>query len=181
MNINIFHFSDLSSAAFTLPMQTIDVWFFKTEDFPPDAQDTQILSTEERNRIAVRGLGHLPRISFNLSHSEEQIAFAFSFSSPVGIDIEKIRENARSSHLVHRFFHPDEELRFAHLPEWESTQLFFRYWTIREAFLKGIGTGFTISADSFRIDEIDSDSGLYQLTKYPLWRVQALPAPDKYF
>ena len=29
MNINIFHFSDLSSAAFTLPMQTIDVWFFK--------------------------------------------------------------------------------------------------------------------------------------------------------
>lgn len=140
MNINIFHFSDLSSAAFTLPMQTIDVWFFKTEDFPPDAQDTQILSTEERNRIAgysqgkdriqhqtarfllrlllgkylhiapeelvlrtgthgklyldydaltVRGLGHLPRLSFNLSHSEEQIAFAFSFSSPVGIDIEK--------------------------------------------------------------------------------------------
>lgn len=232
MNINIFHFSDLSSTAFILPMQTIDVWFFKTEDFPPDAQDTQILSTEERNRIAgysqvkdriqhqtarfllrlllgkylhiapeelvlrtgthgklyldydaltVRGLGHLPRLSFNLSHSEEQIAFAFSFSSPVGIDIEKIRENARSSHLVHRFFHPDEELRFAHLPEWESTQLFFRYWTIREAFLKGIGTGFTISADSFRIDEIDSDSGLYQLTKYPLWRVQALPAPDKYF
>ena len=52
MNINIYHFSDLSSAAFTLPMQTIDVWFFKTEDFPPDAQDTQILSTEERNRIA---------------------------------------------------------------------------------------------------------------------------------
>ena len=126
-------------------------------------------------------LGYLPRLSFNLSHSEEQIAFAFSFSSPVGIDIEKIRENARSSHLVHRFFHPDEELRFAHLPELESTQLFFRYWTIREAFLKGIGTGFTISADSFRIDEIDSDSGLYQLTKYPLWRVQTLPAPDKYF
>lgn len=140
MNINIFHFSDLSSTAFILPMQTIDVWFFKTEDFPPDAQDTQILSTEERNRIAgysqvkdriqhqtarfllrlllgkylhiapeelvlrtgthgklyldydaltVRGLGHLPRLSFNLSHSEEQIAFAFSFSSPVGIDIEK--------------------------------------------------------------------------------------------
>ena len=131
--------------------------------------------------LTARGLGHLPRLSFNLSHSEEQITFAFSFSSPVGIDIEKIRENARSSHLVHRFFHPDEELRFAHLPEWESTQLFFRYWTIREAFLKGIGTGFTISADSFRIDEIDSDSGLYQLTKYPLWRVQALPAPDKYF
>ena len=52
MNINIFHFSDLSSTAFILPMQTIDVWFFKTEDFPPDAQDTQILSTEERNRIA---------------------------------------------------------------------------------------------------------------------------------
>ena len=52
MDINIFHFSDLSSATFTLPMQTIDVWFFKTEDFPPDAQDTQILSTEERNRIA---------------------------------------------------------------------------------------------------------------------------------
>lgn len=44
MNINIFHFSDLSSTAFILPMQTIDVWFFKTEDFPPDAQDTQILS-----------------------------------------------------------------------------------------------------------------------------------------
>ena len=232
MNINIFHFSDLSSAAFTLPMQTIDVWFFKTEDFPPDAQDTQILSTEERNRIACYSQGktvssirlrafsyvcclenictsHRKNLCFVQAHMANFIWIMMHLQSEVwdichGFPLislirksrlrlhfpflprsvstsKKIRENARSSHLVHRFFHPDEELRFAHLPEWESTQLFFRYWTIREAFLKGIGTGFTISADSFRIDEINSDSGLYQLTKYPLWRVQALPAPDKYF
>ena len=38
--------------------------------------------------------------------------------------------------LSARFFHPAEHPLFSHLEDTQKKEMFFRYWTIREAFLK---------------------------------------------
>ena len=73
--------------------------------------------------------------------------------------------------------------------------MFFRYWTIREAFLKALGAGFSISPNSFCVEPAETEdkghpenalsySSLYRITKgredYTHWRIQSVPAPDGY-
>lgn len=210
MHINIFHFSDFNSASFSLPDHTIDVWLLETLDPKFSKYHLQHLTAHEllhlllgrylhlpQQEIPLRtgahgklyldydaltkmGLGDFPKITFNLSHSGNQLAFAFSSTSPVGIDIEMIKKQTPVQKIVHRFFHPEEEARFSGLYSEEHRKLFFRYWTIREAFLKGLGTGFTIPSDSFRIDEIPDNPGRYKISGYPLWQVQSIPVPAPY-
>lgn len=134
----------------------------------------------DQNALSPDGKSRLPKLYFNVSHTGTQLAFAFSCHTPVGIDIEEMRNHVRTASLANRFFHPNEWERFSHLSTTESKQLFFRYWTIREAFVKGLGTGFSIPSDSFLINESISSKGLYEIAEYPNWRIQALPAPDGY-
>lgn len=128
----------------------------------------------------------IPEIHFNLSHSGDYIAFAFSSVSPVGIDIEKIRENVRTTSLVNRFFHPDEAEIFSALDEDEKSDFFFRRWTVREAFLKGLGSGLSLDPASFCVTEsTDSDKKSYCITKnqkdYSSWQIDPIAAPSGYF
>lgn len=123
-----------------------------------------------------------PRIHFNLSHSGEFVALAFSLASPVGIDIEAVRMKLGAETLVRRFFHPDEYSEFLRLDETGQKDFVFRRWTVREAFLKGIGSGLTISPDSFYVQELPSMFCIKKSQKdYSSWRIEPLPVPDGYY
>ena len=82
------------------------------------------------------------KIHFNLSHSGDQLALIFSVDSPVGIDIEKIHPVKKRVRIAERFFHPEETRLLKEASSADSEILFFRYWTMKEAFVKALGTGF---------------------------------------
>lgn len=123
-------------------------------------------------------------LHFNLSHSGEYTALAFSLSSPVGIDIEKIRSSVKPLEISDRFYHPKEAQEIFRLPPQEQKEVFFRLWTLREAFLKGLGTGFHTAPDSFRICA-SSDSGVFHIEEGPSefsnWKLVPISAPEGYF
>lgn len=125
---------------------------------------------------------NLPQVHFNLSHSGKFVALAFSTSSPVGIDIEKTRTNIHAETLIRRFFHPDEYSEFLKLREDEKQAFLFRRWTVREAFLKGLGKGFSMSPDSFYVQE---QPYMFCITKsqkdYSSWHILAVPVPKDYY
>lgn len=73
-------------------------------------------------------------LHFNLSHSGEAVAAAFS-GSPVGADIEIFGRCRNPDEIARRFFHPDEVAACADERE------FLRLWTAKEAMLKLTGTG----------------------------------------
>ncbi|MDR1755864.1 MAG: 4'-phosphopantetheinyl transferase superfamily protein [Culturomica sp.] len=98
-------------------------------------------------------------LHFNISHSGAYIVCAFS-DREVGIDTERIRE-ARLS-VARRFFHPDEMAALEETPAELKNERFFRYWSIKEAFLKYTGTGLTRPLSSFRITESESGIALYE-------------------
>jgi phosphopantetheine--protein transferase-like protein len=87
----------------------------------------------------LQGKPQVAGIEFNLSHSGDLVAYVVS-DRPVGIDIERIRSMDLSG-IVQRFFAPSEFAAWQNLPQSEQEAAFFRTWTVKEAYLKAIGTG----------------------------------------
>ncbi len=79
-------------------------------------------------------------VEFNVSHSDDLAVFAVS-TSPVGVDVEAVREIGSRDALVERFFAADEREQYLGLPAGLRQAGFFRGWTCKEAVLKGIGCG----------------------------------------
>lgn len=148
--------------------------------FKTGAHGKPSLSSDNSEKTVSPGIR--PEIHFNLSHSGSFVALAFSAASPVGIDIENIRENVRRETLVRRFFHPDEYAEFLKLDHEAQQDFLFRRWTVREAFLKGIGKGFSMSPESFYVVE---EASFFRIKKsqedYSSWRIMPVPAADGYY
>lgn len=104
-----------------------------------------------------RGKPHLAGqadIEFNLSHSGHWVVLAVS-PTPVGVDIETI--HTVNLDIADRFFAPEETVDLMALPESARPAFFFSLWTLKESFLKAVGTGLTQPLNSFRM-EFGSDS-----------------------
>lgn len=85
----------------------------------------------------------LPDIHFNISHCDGLVACAFS-NHPIGIDAEL---PGHYEHLlIKKVFSPEEKYFFykTAVTKQLQTQWFFRFWTLKEAYVKKTGTGITI-------------------------------------
>ena len=80
-------------------------------------------------------------LSFNLSHSGERAVFVVAHQIPVGIDVEQASRKSNFLGIAEHFFHPDEAEQLKTLPAAEQQELFFQWWTLKEAYLKARGTG----------------------------------------
>lgn len=90
---------------------------------------------------------------FNLSHSKDYAVLAVS-DTPVGIDIEHIRKNRLS--VAKRFFCTEEYEDILSLPEAEQDKRFLEYWTMKEAYVKYLGTGMSTPFNSFLIKRLEN-------------------------
>ena len=119
-----------------------------------DIEKTEPLEFEYRKneKPYLRGHGD---IFFNLSHSGDYVMCAVS-GSEVGCDIQKI--DKADIKLAERFFTEREYHAIAELPtEKERTDMFYRYWTLKESFMKVTGLGMQLALDAFEI-LIDDDA-----------------------
>ena len=120
-----------------------------------------IAPEEIRIRRKAKGkpfLADARNVFFNISHSGEYIVCAFS-RQEIGIDTERIGR-ARME-VARRFFHPEEIAVLEGVDPEERDALFFRYWSVKEAFLKYTGTGLTRPLSSFCIRESGERIYLY--------------------
>lgn len=105
-----------------------------------------MVATEENGKL------YLPGVSdfyFSLSHSGEYAACVVS-DVPVGVDIQKKRKT--SANIARRFFQGEEAERIESRQGEEQTDLFFRYWTGKESYLKLTGQGIFCGMDNFFVD-----------------------------
>lgn len=82
---------------------------------------------------------------FNLSHAGDYAAAVFD-SQPVGIDIENKERGDSGERVAKRFFLPEEQRVCA-----AEAEKFTWIWTRKEAYLKALGTGLTMSTKSFSV------------------------------
>lgn len=116
-------------------------------------------------------------VFFNISHSGDYVVCAVS-DRDIGVDIEK-RAKARME-VAGRFFHGEEVARLKMLEGDKQNQLFFDYWSVKESFLKYIGTGLTRSLNSFIVKFTGKNIFLYEgMNKLSLC-VNACPIDSRY-
>lgn len=80
-------------------------------------------------------------LSFSASHSSNLALIAVANRAEVGIDVEEVRLDFPSDIVAERFFSGDEQHKLAALPVDQRTSAFFAMWTLKEAYVKGIGGG----------------------------------------
>lgn len=85
----------------------------------------------------------------NWSHSGTWAVCALS-DAEVGIDLQHTGKTPRES-LVQKVLRPEERLFYERAPDEQRQGLFYRYWTVKESFLKALGTGFHTSLDTFYV------------------------------
>lgn len=96
---------------------------------------------------------------FNLSHSGDYVVCAIG-DREMGVDIQKLGQGKLE--VARRFFHP-EEIR--ELEKWtgrEQRDLFYRFWAIKESFLKYTGQGLSASLSAFRVVFFQGRATVYQ-------------------
>lgn len=88
-------------------------------------------------------------VYFNLSHSGDYVMCVIS-GSEVGCDIQKI--GPCKDNLAKRFFCNEEYQNIiSQKTEDEQIDLFYRYWTLKESFIKATGMGLKLHLNSFQI------------------------------
>lgn len=99
---------------------------------------------------------------FNLSHSDDYVLCAVA-QREVGCDVERVKDVDIA--LANRFFCEEE---YAHIAAQETAEeqihLFFRYWTLKESFMKATGLGMSLPLHSFRIKLEGEKPALVQMT-----------------
>lgn len=93
-----------------------------------------------------------PQLHFNLSHSDEVGFCAVARGRQVGADVEKIRSEALDGiGIAEQYFTTFEANLIRSAPVEMQTEVFFRLWTRKEAFLKGCGQGLSESLNKFEV------------------------------
>ena len=80
-------------------------------------------------------------LAFNLSHSQGLGLCAVNCTREIGVDLEYIRPMSDIEALAKRFFLPREYEMLRSLSANQQQEVFFRYWTCKEAYLKATGDG----------------------------------------
>lgn len=121
------------AAARTLLAEHLDV-------APPDVP----LRVADDGAVEVVGLDLAVSITHSGQHSVAAIA-----PRPVGVDLERIVP--RHPDLPRFLLHPDEHAAFEKLPL-DLDRSTILYWTLKEAALKALRTGFRLSPKKLRLD-----------------------------
>ncbi|MBA8306099.1 4'-phosphopantetheinyl transferase [Klebsiella michiganensis] len=96
-------------------------------------------------------------VFFNLSHTTDTVAIAISSHCELGIDIEKIRDlgssyQASYLNISQHFFTSQEATDIDSLPPYEGQLLFWKIWTLKEAYIKYRGKGLSLGLDCIEFD-----------------------------
>lgn len=215
LSIPSWDFLTESVSCSSLEKEEIRVYLLHSPDCPvPDCHDKflphvqahlltqKILSSlegliEDQIRLekGPHGKPFLPdsNLSFSLTHSGEWVAACFSKEYTVGIDLEHkclpdefTKDLAKKERLIRRFFHPLEVSAWEKLPDSHKLNWFYRYWTMKEALLKGIGTGLSVPTDSFCLIPGENCQSAYWTARaqdptdpsYHDWLLCPLPLPS---
>ena len=122
-------------------------------------------------------------LHFNLSHSHGIAALAVSVDRAVGIDIEDRTRAIDHLALAERFFPAEEAQQLRALRGDQLRDAFFSIWTLKEAFVKGIGQGLTFPLDAFCFDlDVDRLIAFRPLADFvsPDWQFQQFDLTDRH-
>ncbi len=122
-------------------------------------------------------------VSFNVSHSGNHGLIALAERGRIGVDVEERRSRPDPDGPIRTVFCPAEQAELAAARGVHKTDLFFTFWTMKEALIKALGTGLSLDTAGFEIPPSlrhGSRTGEFRFPHDPAvgWRVDNLGTDD---
>lgn len=95
-------------------------------------------------------------VSFNLSHTEGLVLCGVARQREIGVDVENVRCREVSLDIADRFFSRKETNALRAIAPERQQECFFRYWTLKESYIKAKGKGLSIPLDQFGFNPPDA-------------------------
>lgn len=142
-------------------------------DFSPDALENRL----QKNPYGKPFLTDHPDIYFNISHCSGLVACAFSHED-IGMDMEQIHTFSPAILKKVLTLKEMEYLeQFKDVPSLYE-ECFFRFWTLKEAFIKQSGKGLSIPLTDFSFDmDISTVPPVIECSRQDLYFYQEMPEP----
>jgi len=121
-------------------------------------------------RIDPGGKPQVAGCQFNLSHSGDWILLGMTDATPIGVDVEQIRDR-HVREISERFFSPAEQTRVG-----DDVFAMAEVWTAKESFLKAIGEGIRRPLRGIDLGLVNYDEWI----EFEGVRVRSVWAPDGY-
>jgi 4'-phosphopantetheinyl transferase len=97
---------------------------------------------------------HASDLQFNVSHSGELALLAFSMDVEIGVDVEFKRAGIDFLELAESSFSAEERTAVLATSQADRANLFYEFWTCKEAFIKADGRGLSIPLDEFTVTSV---------------------------
>lgn len=91
----------------------------------------------------------LPRLQFNLAHSQDIALLALTLDHHLGVDIEKINDHLPA--IANRYFTTQENTLLDQLQSTEKNNGFYAIWVRKETITKAIGKGLSFGLSNFSV------------------------------
>ncbi|MCP4271451.1 MAG: 4'-phosphopantetheinyl transferase superfamily protein [Gammaproteobacteria bacterium] len=115
---------------------------------------------------------------FNLSHSSATAVLVISEKMSVGIDLEFVDRKVEVLQLAQTVFTASEVKRLENADEEKAKHLFFQFWTAKEAYLKMLGTGLSLSPKKLELRFENNKPVSCRSKGYPSATLTYIELPD---
>ena len=105
----------------------------------------------EHGKPFARVDGTRPPVNFNVSHSGEHGLIAFGEHDRLGVDVEVRTSRDNFDGIGKRVYGQSERRALASAGGEDKLRLFYRLWTLKEALIKALGAGFSLSPSRFEV------------------------------
>lgn len=96
-------------------------------------------------------------LKFNLTHTKDLSACIVTLGMECGIDAEAVNRDNDLIKIAERMFAAPELASMENLHDSSLRKAFFKYWTLRESYVKALGTGLAGSSKDFYFCIGDND------------------------
>ncbi len=118
-----------------------------------------------------------PDMHFSLAHSGS-VAMCVTADADTGCDIERIGDVR--AEIAERFFDGEEARDIFGTDVPLRAARFYRYWTLKESYIKCLGTGMATALNSFRIRETESGIRVFERDRILPYSFLIPDCPDGY-
>ncbi len=121
-------------------------------------------------------------VAFNVSHGGRHGLIAIADKACVGVDVEERAPQRDFDGIGSLVYGPEERRLLGIASGQEKVQFFYRLWSMKEALIKALGTGFALSPSGFEVPEPmlrGERSGVFRFPHLPsqAWWIQDLGEP----
>ena len=135
----------------------------------------------EKPFAIVRGLPS--PVSFNVSHSGKHGLIAFAHEGRLGIDLEECIPRRNLEILIETALTPTEQADIAPLAGSHRLRIFFKFWTVKEALVKAVGTGLSLDVSTFEVPlamRRGANTATFRFPQVPSvhWQVESIDSEE---